>query len=217
MDDEKIEALRTRLLANENLVLRLRNDQAAVTATARKCKRLLVGSLAALVVSLAAVTLLGWHVLIGQPQKLLEQNAVSFEGVSLKVDRVTARELNITDADGWPRFTIDTDQQNTFMYLYAKGIGPRIILSAGSQDAFVGIFSERNGSARLVTGVSEKTYTALGHAGGNAYIRMQDQEGVGRLAIGHTVTTLPDGTERRHPVSSIWLFGSDGKALWSAP
>jgi hypothetical protein len=48
-------------------------------------------------------------------------------------------------------------------------------------------------------------------------LRFSDEKGTGRLTLGANKTVMPDGTQVSHPESSLWLFGPDGKGLWSAP
>jgi len=66
---------------------------------------------------------------------------------------------------------------------------------------------DMNGKPRLGLGVFET----------GPSIDLPDENGTIRATLGALVTTRPDGTETKHPESSLWLFGPDGKTLWSAP
>ena len=48
-------------------------------------------------------------------------------------------------------------------------------------------------------------------------LNLSDENGKTRAALGANQTARPDGTQTKYPESSLFLFGPDGKTLWSAP
>lgn len=52
---------------------------------------------------------------------------------------------------------------------------------------------------------------------GSPVVELEDSKGIIRVALGAQITDSDDGTETKHPVSTLMLFGPDGKVLFKAP
>lgn len=76
---------------------------------------------------------------------------------------------------------------------------------------------ERNVPSVLLFDENSKNRVQLCTDEDGAGVFLRDENGETRAAMGAHVTTMPDGTKTRHPESSLWLFGPDGKWRWSAP
>jgi hypothetical protein len=77
---------------------------------------------------------------------------------------------------------------------------------AASKDMTLGLYDEK-GEIRAGLGLNKD----------GPSLDLFDENSMTRAVLGVQETKQPDGTETKHPESSLWLFGPNGKRLWSAP
>lgn len=131
--------------------------------------------------------------------------------------------LEFKDAKGKLRMKLHVDKNGPALGILDENEKLRLMLSD-----FILSMTDGDGTGRIML-VSGKTTGLFLHDDlGNkrlelkvtksgSSIGLSDDKGNARCTIGSNATTQKDGRTTLYPESSIWLFGPDGKGLWSAP
>jgi hypothetical protein len=126
------------------------------------------------------------------PSALLGAND-STSGLSLwdeKEDTLVSMSVN----KNGPGLSLTYKSGKAGVWLYATDIGPGLNLN------------DYNGESRASLGVNKLGPT----------LTLKDEKGMPRLRAGRAELTAPDGKTFGYPESSLILFGTDGKVIWSA-
>jgi hypothetical protein len=173
---------------------RLANLERELANVKRRNRRLI---LLALVGAGAALVAAAW---IGTPGKVLAETGAKAPNV------VRANEFILEDAKGKTRATLVAAKDGPALRLLDENGNVRATLTALKEGPGLCLFDE-NGKFRATLG-------ALKDGPG---LCLFDQNGKGRAVLGAGTRTMPGGRVMTYPESSLFLFGPDGKAIWSAP
>jgi hypothetical protein len=142
---------------------------------------------------------------------------------------IRARGISLEDEDGkvramWavpkegPQMKLFDENEEMCALLTADKDGPRFTLcDQNNGKGLIQLMATSGGPCMILTGRDHKPRLMLSVAYDRPRLTLTDEKAQIRAALGARETTMPDGTELQHPESSLWLFGPDGKALWSAP
>ena len=128
---------------------------------------------------------------------------------------VTAERFEVLDQQGNRRMvigpdliTIDTDKERAL--LGSTGL----LFSEIGESSIDASLTARG----LIVQESGKTRLELAVRGGEPVFRLKDEQGTLRAALGSVELRSKDAVlPARRPISSLVIFDSDGKVLWSAP
>jgi len=90
------------------------------------------------------------------------------------------------------------------------------VLNIGDAKSVTKISYDHGYNAISMVDANRKTSLQLSTSKDGPNISLYDEQGRPRASIGQAKTSLLDGTQINLPVSSMLLYGPDGKVLWSA-
>ena len=137
----------------------------------------------------------------GPRLSLFDGNAKERVGLSIFKD---GPRLELRDENGLMRAGLSVFKDGPGLTLYDEGGKDRVVLSV-FKDGLGLRLSDENGNSRTVLGVFKN----------GPALRLSDENGIIRFQAGKTAIETPDGKTIEYPESSLILYGSDGKVIWS--
>lgn len=115
------------------------------------------------------------------------------------------------------KFVLVDDDGKMLAQLGVDVFGPTLSLSDKNDKVRAWLGVDEDGPLLQLSDDKGKVRALLGADEDVSGLSLFDDKGKGRCTIGAAATIHEDGRKTTYPESSIWLFGPDGKGLWSAP
>ena len=126
------------------------------------------------------------------------------QGAGATPKAIRVNEFILEDENGKPRAKLHMFNGGPNLTLFDEKGQPRVLLSA-----------DEVGPRLNLLDVNGKFRTSLQAGKDGPSLILSDENGKDRAVLGANRTERPDGTQNKHPESSLRLFGPDGKTIWS--
>ena len=164
---------------------------------------------------------------------LLDARIAEFEAIEGRVRTieaqvgaggVTTHRVQVIDENGEPR--VELDGSGAAVRVSDEKGADRIAILATSDGGAAVVVVDENGKHRAILGVTDSgAVMVISDEKGeprvdlndSGTVRVSDGKGKLRAVLGTTEIVFPNGTEHKHPESTLTLFGSDGKVLRQLP
>jgi hypothetical protein len=119
---------------------------------------------------------------------------------------IRANKVILEDENGKPRAELSVDKD-----------GPALRLFDENGKGCAGLSIYKDTPSLFLRDKKDQLRADLALSKNGPTLNLFDENGKARAAMGAVQTASPDGTQTKYPESSLFLFGPDGKTLWSVP